>query len=1115
MAVNNTGMAGVKLTLSGSQNRTTTTDAVGNFSFADVPSEGNYTVTPTLVGNAFSPLSKTYNALASNQYDAYLTAFDTHSIGGRVTVAGGAGIAGALVTISGTQSGTLTTNANGDYDFEGLFRSGDFTLTVSHPHYTFAQPSQIVSNLTSNRTVNFSGTLKAHTLAGHVTLAGLAMPGVTVTLSGTQARTTTSAADGSYSFANLPAGGNYTVTLSKTHYTFAPPVASFNDLGANQTTNFAATLNRHTLSGRIVNANNAGAAGILVTLSGAQSATATTSATGDYSFANLAAGGNYTVTPTHVNYSFNPTGRTFNNLGANQSADFLGTLNTHIISGRVTKAAGGVGLSGAVLTLTGTQAATTTTNATGDYSFAGVPAGGNYTVAVARTNYSFAQTSSAFSNLGASQTANFSGTLVSYTIGGSVTASGAGLGGVTITLAGSQAGQTTTDAGGNYAISVPAEGNYTVTPSKTHYTFAPPIATLNNLGANQTTNFDATLNTHALAGRVTLTGLPMPGVTVTLSGTQARPTTSAVTGSYSFAKPLAAATTPSHPRRRTNTFAPPVASFNDLGANQTTNFSATLNRHTLSGRIVNANNAGAAGILVTLAGTQSATAATDAAGGFAFSNLAAGGSYTVTPSLRNYTFTPAARTFDDLGGDQSVVFSGGLSFYTIGGRVTEKGAGLGGIAVTLTGTQTGQATTDAAGLYSFRVIAEGNYAVMPSDESYLYNRTSASFANLSGDQLADFAATPRPSVEFGAVSSAVSEGAGAFEVVVTRGGDTSGKLTVNYSATDGTARQGADLSTVIGQTTFAPGETTRTITVYITDDAYVEGRRTATLSLRDPTGGAAMLGNRSTATLTITDNDQSASGSNPSDDARFFVRQHYRDFLNREPDAAGLDFWAKQIVECGTDAACVEEKRQNVSAAFFLSIEFQQTGFLVYRLSKSAYGRMPRRVEEFLFDSRLIGEGVAVGLPGWAEKLDANKHAFVSEFVARPSFVAQYPLALTPAQFVAQLNANTGAALKAEEAAALAASAFGGATDSSDASARSAALLKVAENAEFARRELNKAFVLMQYFGYLQRNPDDPRHRTSEGFDFAQEARRQRRDTPRPMVSAFIDSIEYRKRFGQ
>src|SRR6478672_3778689 len=84
-----------------------------------------------------------------------------------------------------------------------------------------------------------------------------------------------------------------------------------------------------------------------------------------------------------------------------------------------------------------------------------------------------------------------------------------------------------------------------------------------------------------------------------------------------------------------------------------------------------------------------------------------------------------------------------------------------------------------------------------------------------------------------------------------------------------------------------------------------------------------------------------APTGNPLDTAMFFVRQHYLDFLGREPDANGLTFWTNQITSCGLDQSCVELKRINVSAAFFLSIEFQETGYFVYRAYKSAYDNLP------------------------------------------------------------------------------------------------------------------------------------------------------------------------------
>ena len=100
----------------------------------------------------------------------------------------------------------------------------------------------------------------------------------------------------------------------------------------------------------------------------------------------------------------------------------------------------------------------------------------------------------------------------------------------------------------------------------------------------------------------------------------------------------------------------------------------------------------------------------------------------------------------------------------------------------------------------------------------------------------------------------------------------------------------------------------------------------------------------------MTINDSTAPAPNASDDTEAFVRQQYRDFLNREADPAGLTFWTNQINSCGSDPDCREIKRINVSAAFFLSIEFQTTGnlvrsFYVAALNRPATNNMPAFAE--------------------------------------------------------------------------------------------------------------------------------------------------------------------------
>ncbi|PYS80407.1 MAG: hypothetical protein DMF67_20505 [Acidobacteria bacterium] len=133
----------------------------------------------------------------------------------------------------------------------------------------------------------------------------------------------------------------------------------------------------------------------------------------------------------------------------------------------------------------------------------------------------------------------------------------------------------------------------------------------------------------------------------------------------------------------------------------------------------------------------------------------------------------------------------------------------------------------------------------------------------------------------------------------------------------------------------------------------------------------------------------------------------------------------------------------------------------------------------------------------------------------RTRFKTALPTTLTPAQFVDALFSNAGVTPSAADRDA-ATGEFGAATDTSDAAARARALRRVAENSAFARQEFNRAFVLMQYFGYLRRNPNDFQDTDYTGFDFwLNKLNSFNGDfAGAEMVKAFISSIEYRQRFG-
>lgn len=238
---------------------------------------------------------------------------------------------------------------------------------------------------------------------------------------------------------------------------------------------------------------------------------------------------------------------------------------------------------------------------------------------------------------------------------------------------------------------------------------------------------------------------------------------------------------------------------------------------------------------------------------------------------------------------------------------------------------------------------------------------------------------------------------------------------------------------------------------------------------------------------------QSIPTTNEIDSTSFFVRQHYLDFLAREPDAGGLAYWINEINSCGNDAACVLSRRIGVSGAFFVEPEFQETGSFVYRLYKASFGRVPSFTEFGVDRPQVVG----------GANLDQEKLVFADNWITRDSFKQAYPVTMTPEQFVNKLFDTAqllpfGPERQAEIEALQA-----------NSKSRADVLRTVIEISEFKTREYDPSFILMEYFGYLQRDPDQ------EGYDFWLDVLKNReRGNYRGMICAFITSAEYQLRFA-
>jgi hypothetical protein len=360
-------------------------------------------------------------------------------------------------------------------------------------------------------------------------------------------------------------------------------------------------------------------------------------------------------------------------------------------------------------------------------------------------------------------------------------------------------------------------------------------------------------------------------------------------------------------------------------------------------------------------------------------------------------------------------------------------------------------------------------------------------------------------VQFNNAAFSVNEGAGFATVTVTRAGDTSRAATVLFSTTDtaglqtcsvanGKASERCDYGTAVGRLDFAIGQTSRTFTIPIVDDAIVEGDETLTVNLTGPAG--ALLGATGTATITITDNDSTPATQNPVDGVTFFITQQYIDFLGRLPDTIGLANWTNTLGNCPNNGFGEFDNpncdRVHVSAGFSLSDEFRGRGYFAYKFYEVGFDRRPAYVE--------FGPDMAqVGGPQSPQSEEISKTAYADAFVQRQEFKNRYD-ALSNSAYIDALETNAEVTLTNK--AALVAALDG------NQKTRAQVLREIVELQSVTDKFFIRAFVAMQYFGYLRRDPD------TIGYDNWVTTLTADPSNVRHMIFGFIYSDEYRRRFG-
>jgi Domain of unknown function (DUF4082)/Bacterial Ig domain len=805
-AISGYGGAGATLNLGGAEVLTTTADASGNYSFSGVVN-GVYTVSPSNPGVNFTPMSQTVTINGGVATGVNFTAVVSNPLSLSGTISGGAG---ATINLGGFATSTTVADASGNYSFNGLL-GGSYSVTPTETGVLFSPGTQSVVLSGANVTgVNFQGQVcncgsiwqlsatpteidgndptpvelgvkfRADTIGyvtglrfykastnvgthvGHIwSSAGVLLGSATFTNetgSGWQQVTFSTpvflSANTTYVASYFAPSGHYSADLNyfATAGVDSPPLhalgngvdgpnglyiyTSSGGFPANSymSTNYwvdvlYTTAQTSSISGTITGAAGAGAT---VTLSGASSATTTADGLGNYTF-NGAITGSYSVTPTKVGVVFVPGNQNISVAGANISGvNFtvpqICPCNT--------------------IWTPSSQPALTDSGDASHYELGvkfradsdGYVLGVRFYKATTNTGVHIGNL---WSNAGA-------GSLLSTATFASE--SGSGWQQVTFANPVPVSANTTYVASyfapaGHYSVDSAAFASTGVDTPPLH-ALASGVDGLNGVFTNSSTSvfpsnsfntsnywvdvIYATTTTHTLGG--VITGPGAAGATVVLGGVSTATTTSNASGSYSFSGLADGAYTVTASETG-SIFSPASQAITISGAhNLAVNFTASQPTYVVSGTV-----SGGSGVTVSLAGTTTTTATTDAAGNYSFPAVA-NGSYTITPSGQGFSFSPVSQNITVSGANVGTVnFTATALAYSVTGTIS----GGAGATVNLTGALNATTTADSLGNYSFVGVTGGSYAVTPAKNGLVFIPASLAVAVAGANVLGANFAVPQ------------------------------------------------------------------------------------------------------------------------------------------------------------------------------------------------------------------------------------------------------------------------------------------------------------------------------------------------------------------------------------
>jgi hypothetical protein len=745
---------------------TTLTDVSGKYSFT------------ALVGGAYSvKASKNGYTISSNKGNPQLSGSITQNstlpdftavpnnylIKGKIEgYDGSSGLISVLVTLNnGNSNRSIITDSTGVYTFT-VNPDSNYTVTPSKGAYVFNPNNRsYTAPYTDYIDQDFKAELNAYTVTGYVKQNTIGIKDVVICITGNGDNITATDANGKYTFTAL-LGKTYSVTASKSGYSITSikgnPQSTGEITSDISLSDFSATPNNYKISGKIKNYDLSNLSGALVSLNnGTNTRTILTINDGKYEF-TVSSDSSYNISVSKNGFAFNPTSRSYNYPGAdNIDQDYKAELNAFLVTGYVKKS--GVGLKNVLINVSGLPSPTTTTDASGKYSFTAILSQ-NYSVTASRDGYDI---TSALGNpmptgtiISDTTLIDFTSTSHQYTVSGKVKDynNSSPLSGITVILNnGTSSRSIITQADGNYLFTVNSDSNYTITPIKNGYVFNPGNKAFLNPTINYSDqDFKAELNAFTIKGfvRRSISGNPIKSAIINITGSSVFNTLTDDSGKYTFTALIGQSFNVNAGKEGytlTSISGNPQITGAVIQDYTVPDFIATPKPYSISGYVFDFDGiTGLAGVDVTCTGTTPVTIQTDVHGYYAFT-VDVENVYTISPNKPGTVLNPNNRVYSNPSADYiNQNFSSTQNAFVVDGYVKSGSTPLSEVVIEFTSNQTGSGLTitNTSGYYKFTAISGADYSVHATKAGYSINSVSGnpqSSGAISGNKtMPDFSA---------------------------------------------------------------------------------------------------------------------------------------------------------------------------------------------------------------------------------------------------------------------------------------------------------------------------------------------------------------------------------------